>query len=62
LHGVFSQKEKLQPGEYAIIGIIKVKLDTKGYSGPVKQFVYVRTDDIDNLLIKYIIKAEVVKK
>jgi hypothetical protein len=40
---------------------IEVKFDSKGYSGPVKQYVYVHTDDLDNPVIRFIIKAQVVK-
>ena len=41
---------------------IEVSFNSKGYSGEVKQFVYVNTDDIDNPVIRLIIKAEVVKQ
>ncbi len=40
---------------------LEVKFNSKGYSGPVQQFVYVNTDDIDKPVIRFIIKAEVVK-
>ena len=51
-------KKKLLPGEGTVI---KVKFDSKGYSGEVKQYVYVSTDNVDNSLIRFIIKAHVVK-
>lgn len=51
-------KKILQPGESTPI---KVRFKSKGYKGPVQQFVYVNTDDVDNPVIKFIIKAEVVK-
>ena len=38
---------------------IEVKFDSKGYSGPTIQFVYVNTDSLDSQIIKFIIKAEV---
>jgi hypothetical protein len=41
---------------------IGVKFNSQGYSGPVKQFVYINTDDLDNPLIRYIIKADVIRK
>lgn len=40
---------------------IAVEFKTKGYSGPVKQHIYVTTDSLDNPIIKFIIKADVVK-
>ncbi|OGX19036.1 MAG: hypothetical protein A3K83_00575 [Omnitrophica WOR_2 bacterium RBG_13_44_8b] len=38
---------------------IEVKFDTKKYMGQVRQFVYVNTDDLDNQVIRYIIKANI---
>ena len=52
------KKKALSPGESTEIG---VSFNSKGYSGEVKQFIYVNTDDIDNPVIRFIIKAEVVK-
>ncbi len=52
-------KKALRPGEDALI---EVEFDSKGYSGTVQQFVYVNTDSLDNPVIRYIIKAEVVKQ
>lgn len=40
---------------------IEVQFNSKGYFGFVKQFIYVHTDDLDNPVVRYIIKAEVVK-
>lgn len=41
--------------------LIEVKFNTKGYAGPVQQYVYVNTDDLNNPIFRLIIKAEVVK-
>ncbi len=41
---------------------IEVKFNSKGYFGPVQKFIYVNTDDVDNPVIRLIIKADVVKK
>lgn len=46
------------PGEEAKIG---VRFNSKGYSGQVKQYVYVHTDDPINPIVRFIIKADVVK-
>lgn len=51
-------KKHLLPGEYTPIN---VKFHTQGYSGLVQQHVYVHTDDISSPVIKYSVKAEVVK-
>lgn len=40
---------------------LEVQFKTKGYSGPTKQYVYVRTDSLDNPVIRFIIKADVIK-
>jgi hypothetical protein len=53
-----SQKNKLEPGESTVI---EVSFNSKGYSGPVTQYVYVNTDSADNPLVRFTIKAEVVK-
>ncbi len=52
------KKNVLRPGESTEI---EVKFNSKGYSGAVQQFVYVATDDLDNPVVRYIIKADVVK-
>jgi hypothetical protein len=41
--------------------VIEVKFNSKGYSGKVKQYVFVRTDSLDNPVLRYIISAEIVK-
>lgn len=53
-----TQKNQLLPGEDTRIN---VKFNTQGYSGPVQQYVYVHTDDISQPIIKFSVKAEVVK-
>lgn len=40
---------------------INVTFNSGGYSGEVKQFVYVNTDNVDQPVVKFIIKSEVVK-
>lgn len=52
------KKTNLKPQESTEI---EVKFDTKNYSGEVKQFIYIHTDDLDNPIIRFTIKAEVVK-
>ncbi|MEK6728313.1 MAG: DUF1573 domain-containing protein [Candidatus Omnitrophota bacterium] len=52
------KKKVLGPGESTKI---EVSFNSKGYVGEVKQFIYVNTDAIDNQVIRFIIKAEVVK-
>lgn len=51
-------KKAVLPGESTSI---EVEFDTKGYSGPVKQYIYLNTDNLDNPIIRYIIKADVVR-
>ncbi|MGA2775668.1 MAG: DUF1573 domain-containing protein [Candidatus Omnitrophota bacterium] len=53
-----ARKKSLLPGESTTI---EVKFNTKGYSGEVKQHIYVNTDNVDKALIVFIIKANVVK-
>ncbi|HPT39491.1 MAG TPA: DUF1573 domain-containing protein [Candidatus Omnitrophota bacterium] len=53
-----SAKKSLLPQESTPIN---VSFDSKGYSGQVSQFVYVHTDNLDFGIIKFTIKAEVVK-
>jgi hypothetical protein len=50
------KKKELPPGESTEV---EVKFNSKGYSGPIKQFVYVNTDDVDNSVIRFIITADV---
>jgi len=68
------KKKKLLPGESTLI---EVKFNSKGYSGLVQQYVYVHTDNldtstplsingernqtIDKPIIRFIIKADVIK-
>lgn len=51
-------KKTLAPAEEALI---EVSFDSKGYEGEVQQFVYVETDNINNPISKFTIKAEVRK-
>jgi hypothetical protein len=50
------KKKRLLPGESTTVSI---KLDTKGYTGDVQQFVYVNTDSIDKPIIRFTVKAKV---
>jgi len=52
-------KKSLLPGESTVI---KVTFNSKGYSGPVRQFVYVNTDNVVISIVKFTIKALVVKE
>lgn len=52
------EKKILLPGETTEI---EVRFNTKGYSGLTQQYVYVHTDSLDKPIIRFIIKAEVVK-
>jgi len=52
------EKKILNPQESTLI---EVQFNSKGYSGPVKQYVYVNTDSLDNPIIRYIIEAYVKK-
>lgn len=51
-------KKHLFPGEHTPIN---VKFHTQGYSGLVQQYVYVHTDSVSTPVIKFSVKAEVVK-
>ncbi|MCM8795365.1 MAG: DUF1573 domain-containing protein [Candidatus Omnitrophica bacterium] len=51
-------KRSLSPGEETKL---EVTFNTKGYSGLTQQFIYVHTDDLDNPVVRYIIKAKVIK-
>lgn len=46
----------LKPGESTTVSI---KLDTKGYTADVQQFVYVNTDSMDKPIIRFTVKAKV---
>ncbi|MDD2927776.1 MAG: DUF1573 domain-containing protein [Candidatus Omnitrophica bacterium] len=52
------KKKILLPGESTPV---EIKFNSKGYSGAVQQFTYVNTDDVDKPVIRFIIKADVVK-
>jgi len=53
-----AEKKSLAPGESTVIN---VAFNSKGYSGAVKQFVYVNTDNDRLPVIRFIVKAEVIK-
>jgi hypothetical protein len=48
----------LKPGESTFMD---VKFNSRGYSGEVQQFVYLSTDSLDESLIRFIIKANIIK-
>jgi len=50
------QKKVLLPGEATLI---EVNFNTKGYSAKVQQFINVHTDNLDNPILRFIIKAQV---
>lgn len=52
------KKKTLLPQESTLI---EVTFNTKGYSGPTQQYIYVNTDNLDNPILRFIIKANVVK-
>jgi len=52
------EKNTLLPGEETLIG---VKFNSAEYSGPIEQYVYVNTDDAENPILKFTVKAQVVK-
>ncbi len=49
-----AKKNTLEPGEGTQVA---VEFNSKGYNGQVSQFVYVNTDDQDNPIQKFTIKA-----
>lgn len=51
-------KKKLAPGESTDI---EISFNSKGYKGQVTQFIYVNTDSVEKPIIRFTIKAEVVK-
>jgi hypothetical protein len=53
------EKKTLLPGETTSI---EVQFNTKGYSGLTQQFIYVHTDNLDNPIFRFIIKAYVEKQ
>jgi len=50
---------EIPPGEISKIG---VKFNTKSYSGDVKQFIYVHTNNPIEPIIKFTVKATVIKE
>jgi hypothetical protein len=52
------EKKVLLPGKSTLI---EVQFNTKGYSGLVQQYIYVHTDSLDNPVLRFIIKAEIIK-
>jgi hypothetical protein len=53
-----ADKKSLQPDESATIN---VSFNSRGYSGPVKQSIYVNTDNVELSVVKFTIKCEVIK-
>lgn len=51
-------KKMLISGDTALI---EVQFNSKGYDGATQQFIYVETDDINNSIVKFVIKADVRK-
>lgn len=49
-------KRNLGPGEETVI---ETQFNSKGYSGEVKQYVYLHTDDPANPIVRFMIKAKV---
>lgn len=52
------KKKVLAAGESTAI---EVRFNSKGYSGAVQQYIYVNTDNLDKPIIRFTIKAEVVR-
>lgn len=42
--------------------MLSVQFNSKGYSGNIQQYVYVHTDNPDNPILRFVVKAEVVKE
>jgi hypothetical protein len=40
--------------------VVEATFDSKGYTGQVRQFIYVHTDSLDRPIVKFVIKADVV--
>jgi len=51
-------KKILQPGEETEI---KVKFNSKGYSGKIKQFIFVNVNRLNDPVIQFVIEADVKK-
>ncbi|RJO65206.1 MAG: DUF1573 domain-containing protein [Candidatus Omnitrophota bacterium] len=50
-------EKSIPPGESTSL---EVAFDSRDYSGVVQQYIYVHTDDLDNPILRFIIKADVV--
>jgi len=48
--------KNIPPGESTPL---EVAFDSRDYSGVVQQYIYVHTDDLDNPILRFIIKADV---
>ena len=53
-----AEKKVLLAGETTLK---TVRFNTKGYSGSVQKYIYVHTDSLDNPVLRFIIKAQVIK-
>ncbi len=53
------KKKTLLPAEETLIA---VRFNSKGYSGPVQQYIYVHTDNLTDPVIKFTINANVINK
>ncbi len=54
-----TDKKSLKPGEGTMIN---VSFNSKGYPGEVSQFIYVNTDNASLAVVKFTIKAEVIRE
>ncbi len=52
------KKKQLAPGEATVLTVM---FDSKGYTGPVEQYVYVRSDNEEEPVKRFVIKAIVDK-
>lgn len=52
------KKKDLAPQEETDIN---VTFDTTGFEGEVKKYIYINTNDMDNNIFRYLIKAEITK-
>jgi len=57
--GSVVSRNEIPPGK---VSKVKVTFKTKGYSGKVKQYVYVYTTQAQNPIIKLTVEAEVIKE
>lgn len=51
------KKKALEPAETTVL---EVKFNSKGYVGDIQQHIFVNTDNLDNPVLRFIIKANVV--